>query len=36
VDEIDPTIYGFEEKLNEIDQGRELLAEVKANAEGRG
>jgi superfamily II RNA helicase len=23
VDEIDPTIYGFEEKLGEIDQGRE-------------
>ena len=22
VDEIDPTIYGFEEKLDEIDQGR--------------
>jgi hypothetical protein len=22
VDEIDPTIYGFEEKLGEIDQGR--------------
>lgn len=27
VDEIDPTIYGFEEKLGEIDQGR---AEVQA------
>ena len=25
VDEIDPTIYGFEEKLGEIDQGRENL-----------
>jgi hypothetical protein len=25
VDEIDPTIYGFEEKLGEIDQGRESL-----------
>jgi superfamily II RNA helicase len=25
VDEIDPTIYGFEEKLGEIDQGREDL-----------
>jgi hypothetical protein len=23
VDEIDPTIYGFEEKLGEIDQGRQ-------------
>jgi hypothetical protein len=26
VDEIDPTIYGFEEKLGEIDQGRETGA----------